>query len=488
MLHAGVALYSHIIEKARRKERYVNNYIRDNYISELHRPTPVRKLTSKSMAPIRKMRGKSVQRTLPFKPVKRRVSPRRRSVSRGSRDTSIPRGRTMSRSTSRSRSSRSRSRRSRRLDVSGAGYGGKVYSTKSGIVNRMNAFNKTGVAQVHESLGSVTDPDCVYIVNEVVNARDCIFNMIGALLRKLLEKAGIRITGYDGSVVSLNDGRSNLTDYFIRIVTQNTVSGTQTFIDTGIFSANTFEAITGSFVQTMEEYSAGHGRFGPLNNTEMVKIMFYQIRGDNNESMLSQLFFNEVFVDIYSKSEMKVQNRTQATGGSTDAENISNNPLQGRVYMFKGIPKPKANDTVNGGTSGSSFLAERILYPKGISTFGAASLSNTWKEPPFAKMFWNCTQAGGIRLEPGQIKQFNAIGRKSGNFLKILKSIRLQMNNVVLPITNYSIFPCQMIALEDVINANAAENISITYEVQRMLGVKCYTKEKKYFRTQMFST
>jgi len=86
-------------------------------------------------------------------------------------------------------------------------------------------------------------------------------------------------------------------------------------------------------------------------------------------------------------------------------------------------------------------------------------------------------------LEPGQIKTFVNNASKTGNILKILKALRFQraVNAVSgAQFSNYSIFPVQLIALEDVLNANAEENIIVQYEVERKLGVKCWMKQKKY--------
>lgn len=381
-----------------------------------------------------------------------------------------------------------RRRRPRNYGVQ-AGYGGMVTATRKGMNNRFDKFNRYGCVETRESLGNVTDADCVYIMNESVNTRDAIFYICGALLRKLFEKAGLRISGYNSAVVSNNAGTSNVTPYTVRMVSQNTVTGAVTNDDNSIAANESFGEVVNSFMPTFENYSAGFGRYSTSNSVELLKVVFYQ--GTDEPIVLSELYFNEVHVDILSQSDLKVQNRTQATGGSTDAENISNNPLQGRTYVFRGVPKPKANSSDIGGTNGALYPFERIGYPSGTSDFGGntGGVGTDLKEPPLPKLFWNCYKSGGIRLEPGQIKQFRVVAKKSANILKMLKAMRLQMDSAIAPFSTYSVFPVQMIALEDVINANAAENISVQYEIQRTLGVKCWVKEKRYFRThQRFDT
>lgn len=363
------------------------------------------------------------------------------------------------------------------------GFAGKVRVSRKFVRNSFDSYNKYGCVEVRESLGNVTDPDSVYIINESVNTRDAIFYMIGAFMRKLIEKAGLRITGYNSAIVTGNAGATNETPYSMRVISQNVVSGAETIVTFTILANSSFGEMVTFFVPTFEEYSAGYGRFSTSNSNELYKAAF--IQGTETPIVLADMLFNETFVDIMSKSDMKVQNRTVATGGSADAENVSNNPLQGRLYLFRGVPKPKANGRDISGTNGALYPFERIGYPAGRSAFGGnlAGLGTDLKEPPFPKLFWNCYKAGSIRLDPGQIKQYSVVAKKKGNILKMLKSLRLNMDSVGSPFSTYSVFPVQMIALEDVINANAAENINVQYEIQKTIGVKCWAKQKKYFRT-----
>jgi len=374
---------------------------------------------------------------------------------------------------------------SRRYHTKGT-YGGKFKSvSRLGTRNAFDSYNRVGLHQVTETIGSVSDADCVYILNEVVNSQDVIKFMVGAMLRKLLELANFRVEGMDKCPFDRDAGTANEINYRITYVTQNMFVGGFVSTTLNIVAATTFDDIVANFVPLMEQYCSG-ALSGTTNDNvdEPLKFnLWYE--STTGPIILSTMLFNETFVDIYGRTELKVQNRTKATGGSEDAENINSNPLQGRSYLFNGVPKPKGNSQLRGGTNSSSVFFERMKYPQGITTFGTAGgvMSIDFKEPPMAKQFWNCKKAANVRLEPGEIKKFNWSYRKVGNILRILKSIRLQLN-VTSQFSTYSVFPVQMIAMEDVINANAAENISIQYEVERHLGVKCFVKQKKFCSTQ----
>lgn len=370
--------------------------------------------------------------------------------------------------------------------VTTGSYQGKFKKvSRAGARTKFDIYNKVGVVHSTETIGSVTDQDCVYLLNEVINSRDLIKYIVAAVIRKLIEKAGIRVQGMDRSPFDKDAGDANELQYHITVVQQNHLSGASSSTTKDLLVGDTFDTIVVFFVNIFEQYCAGFGELNNQNLDEPHKITLWEGPNDGNPTViLSQMLFNETFVDIYGTSQVKVQNRTKATGGSEDAENINNNPLQGWSYLFNGVPKAKGDGRVTAGTNGAFYAFERMPYPKGVSQFGATGvgLTTDLKEPPFPKQFWNCGEASNIRLEPGAMKMFKWNKSKSGNVLKILKRIRLQLD-AGGGFATYSIFPVQMIALEDVINANAAETISVQFEVQRVLGVKCYTKEKKYFTT-----
>jgi len=356
--------------------------------------------------------------------------------------------------------------------------------TSKGNRDSMDKYNRDGVVFIHEAIGNVTNNDSVYVLNEAVNSRDCIFYMLSAMFRRLLEKAGCRIRGANDAILSPNAGNVSSTGYIFRLVKINLVSGVQVTHDFTILAATTFNLLCEDYRNEFEQYATGHGELNNQNVDELFKILLL-FGNAESQDVRAEMLFNETFIDFAGKSQLKVQNRTKATGGSEDAENINNNPLQGRSYLFKGVPKPKANGYNVGGANSSTFPFERLQFNNAVSAFGGTggNLDNSFKEPPSPRLFWNCFKASRIRLEPGDIKSYTVFEKHSGNILKLLKKFRLQLDAAGVW-TTYSAFKCQMIALEDVINANAAETISIQYELERTLGVKCWTKQRKWYKSE----
>jgi len=363
-------------------------------------------------------------------------------------------------------------------------YGGNFKKvTRRGARSGWDKYNREGVVSVNEISGNLTDVDCVYLMNESVNSRDAIYYILAAMCRKIIEMAGGRVTGLADAVFPFSAGDVSSTGYIIRYIKQNQLSGVAVVKDFAVLAASTFGDVVQFFRGDMEEYCSGFGR---LNNQNMDEPLSLSVITGVGGAQLTQsvILFNETFVEMKGLSEMKIQNRTKSSTGSEDAENVNNNPLQGKAYLFRGVPKPKGNVRAVGGTNDQAFAFERMQYPKGLTGFGGNSLGLgvDFREPPNASQFWNCSKLSKVRLEPGQIKSFFTSGFKVGNVLKILKSIRLQLDAGGAWST-YSIFPVQMVGLEDVLNASAVEAISVQYEVEKTLGVKCFVKQKKYYRT-----
>lgn len=355
--------------------------------------------------------------------------------------------------------------------------------TRKGTFTKFDLYNKIGVVQNTETNGNESDANTVYIINEVLNSADVIKYIVGAILRRLIEKAGIRIEGSDKC--PFGNGAANQTEYKITLTKFDKRTDVLTDETFDVLAASTFDDCVDHFVNEFEQYSAGHGDFDNKNTIELHKFTLYFNAGTDKGIILSTMLMNETFIDIYGTSQMKVQNRTKAIGEGDpfDAENINNNPLQGWSYLFNGVPKAKGNSVTLGGP-GVYTNFERMRYPNGISSFGGSDAGQGIhiKEPPVPRQFWNCRKASKIKIDPGVIKKFSASAFKRGNVLRVLKSIRLQCD-VNGTYSTYSIFPVQMIALEDMINANAEEVISVQYEVERKLGIKCWSKQKKFYTT-----
>lgn len=353
-------------------------------------------------------------------------------------------------------------------------------------------YNKKGVVYVKELTGTVSDPDVVYVMNAAVNSYDVLAAIIAAALRNLFEKAGVRITGLTDDIATsaMTVSRGEMT---VRLVSMNKYTFAVTTQDAVVSAGTTLASLsTTTFFPAFLNWASGYDNVsgaGNANNlVEPQKFILYFNEDATSaiQNQVSEINFEEAEITLHGSSQMKVQNRTKSATGSADEQDVSNNPLQGRLYYFKGVPRPKNNILTSAG-GGQMAAFSVIPVDVGVKTLvGATDFGSTdFKEPQPPTAFYNCTKSSFVRLEPGDIKQYDVQYTCTHALSHLVKMLRIQYGvNTSEFSTNYTIFPCQMIGLEDVINVNLLENISIAYEIERVLACVCSTKAKKFCRTQ----
>lgn len=353
----------------------------------------------------------------------------------------------------------------------------------------MDIYNRKGWTAVSEYTGSVSDPDCCYLLNAAVSANDVLFYSAASALRKLFEIGGSSPTGLNEGVFTPSGGSFSSTNYQVGLISINLQTGLETAsVFYAVITTSLFSDVVGAFMPYIQNYSAGSGSSADANMEVPYKfVLTEQVPTATPYQIVhAEVLFSECSIQLDGKSIMKVQNRTKATGGSEDAENINNNPLQGRLFELNGLPKPKANGKRIGGLNSAVFPFERLQYPDEVSYFGAAAggFDPEFREPPSPGFFYNCSKSSFIRLEPGAIKSYTLQYSKNINILRLWRMCRLQ-RNTGNTFVQFSSFPCQMLALEDVINANAAENISIQFEVERHFGCFASIKRNRFTKTHL---
>ena len=85
------------------------------------------------------------------------------------------------------------------VTAAGGVYSGKINRGMHKRHSWKEKFNKYGVVNKNEVTGSFSDDNCVYAVCDIIAPTDSIYYIIGAILRRLFEKAGFRPGGFDES-------------------------------------------------------------------------------------------------------------------------------------------------------------------------------------------------------------------------------------------------------------------------------------------------
>lgn len=345
---------------------------------------------------------------------------------------------------------------------------------------KRDIWREKGVVHTTEVHGTVSDPDCVYVGQSSYSGFQLIEIICMTLLKKLFQKTGWICKDVTQTLPSFSDGKvSNL--WRLELTRLNTEDGTTNILPffttsgLGDFSIYTLvgNRVAGvvpqwpDFVNAMYGYAvgqAGGGSSGELLNVlQPHTLRLYRQEGnvDTFYQFEAEIVFEHEIMTLFSKSELKIQNRTLAAGGGKEADDVSNNPLEGYQYYFSsGSPKCKNNIVgLNSSVDITGVMAARA---------GLMTNSLGYKEPPSPNLFWNCTGVRKVRLEPGQIKSLYLYHKKKMPLLKFMKICNIGFGPAGKQ-TNLFGKSC-MFALEDCINVNPSQNVSIAYEVNRTFG------------------
>jgi len=342
-------------------------------------------------------------------------------------------------------------------------------------------FLRNGFKNTMEITGVVSDPDCVYVGHSTSSGNRILTAFLHAALRKLFARAGVKVERIDERI----DGYHTFSSDAYKLVLEVDVIRTG---NTGATSEYTLAAsesiysIVGDvangvapnwagLVDFWRNYCMFGSTLGSSGSVQLPRaIKLY--RNDRTPANLwiysCEINFFEENINLFIKSDLKIQNRTLSATGGTDENDISNNPIIGRSYQFNsGAPLLKGINNPNG-------LITGVNDKTGVITIRAASLDSggtnpIFKEPPPPKIFANLSRDGKAVLQPGQIKTDTLIWSTRMQCHKFFDRLRWSPDdNAVAGSKSFKTAgKCALFALEDVINVNGTQNISIAYECNR---------------------
>lgn len=369
-----------------------------------------------------------------------------------------------------------------------------------------NTSLKLGYHLTRETIGSVTDGDCVYVYHSNYNPFQAARVLTGALLRTLFRKAGIEINNQEQEIPLLNA----LSSAGFRIVYtyRNPVDG--------VITSDNLDIVDNTALWLLIDNFMAVGKMGNL---------FYQYMLDNaNEwkepytlGLYSQDLFQpgspqyrlhslitlqDEFVVYEAMSSIMVQNRTQgssATATDYSADRIDNQPLKGYLYQFKnGDPRLKGSMASNTGINWNFDFLYNTGDADGVRTFGGSVLptigSKLMAEPPVPSIWRNLDASAKVHLEPGDIKKGVIVTTYKHRFPELLKKLRIDVSGVAAgtnPGTNYSKLPghkSQILSLEEVLRTPSTNLVTCIYENEHKVGAYTYTQKLKGVLKSEYST
>lgn len=290
------------------------------------------------------------------------------------------------------------------------------YYSKPFRAPKRKVVSKFPVSIKAEHAGIVTAPttDAVYIGHGCAYRR-LLYAISFAVVERLLKKMGVTIADWR----DVTHQTLMLTLYY----KPSGLAAVETsFSSPAVASTATYQDVASELYDYLQKFYAntGTGSLGQVY-AEWHKIALRT--GDDNGSVTT--YFHEatmelttLVVDVSFSSNLKIQNITTGDAATDDqAEDVTNNPLQGRVYSGSGNgPYYKRI----GGTPGPTTALAVAHGDTGVITLDRTGLTGSALENlrrPFDKnMMGNVSRYSSVHLQPGQIRPDYVKGYKSMYF------------------------------------------------------------------------
>lgn len=338
-------------------------------------------------------------------------------------------------------------------------------------------FLQYGFLTSTEVTGSVNDPDCVYLAFQSYPQRHLVEVAVAAMLRKLFKKGAEwnctalneRIPGYNGWI-------SNGDGWKIELYLEDKATGTVNTYSYETATDETIELITGNYgnsvaaranliMDALFNYSAGFGPGSNAANTfEPFKIRLFGRDGNVTSFWHHRADLNLRCEKLHYKSYVKVrtQNRTVSDAATNLTNDITCNPIGGKVFKFSNaVPKLKVD---------GAWQLETINSKFGVNLQRAATMALAVQRTTPLKAIWkNCESADPIHMNPGEMKETNLYHQGSMSFNSFLRKLHVgeQTNQTV----NSGIGKSMMLCLEDDLNFARVQKVLVVYELMRRVGV-----------------
>lgn len=294
-----------------------------------------------------------------------------------------------------------------RLRYNTRGYGGRFKRrprrVKAGRVRRLGTNSQI------EKGGVVAGPDCIYVGHSFPGVQ--IFREISRSLIKLLfKKLGV-------SIISMNEkiqreGVTHVTPACCVLYLTYKADPGGVFLSTSatVPANDTFEKAA-QFLITMFNTVFTSASTSDLIHFDTLNLRMFDNNGDVEETT-TRLNLHQTIITVSGSSVMQIQNRTLAgAAAGPDQSNmldVTNNPIDGRVYMGRGggaMPK-FADNTI--ALTNSSFIGSRLsgeisCVPSTANNW-TSPMQTCYRRPPSAHAFSFVTRTSKCTLSPGQIK------------------------------------------------------------------------------------
>jgi len=332
------------------------------------------------------------------------------------------------------------------------------FKTKKYKITKTHRKAIGGVSETFEvGRQLVSNGQCMWIGHNSAPIEKLWLNFWRVIIKKLLDRTGFPVRNFGEVLAQITPGDVVNISYTVA----DGVVGSQSYTLTAADSADTIVVFLFNNVAL---------RLEGIVFTQIAYLPTTNAVGTGTDRPGTKLDLEHAMIDVYCKSSMKIQNRTQNT--SIDSEAVDNVPLYGKIYSGNGNGVNMLTSTATG--TQIQLLANNA---NGLITGSEADLAMS--EPPHAWFFPGVSKAGKAHLEPGAIKT-NVLTYKrkiSINYFRkmIGRQFTLGVTKAKLPFGKFCFF-----GFEKMIQtaAPAVGNITVGLEINHFIAMNMTLKHR----------
>jgi len=353
--------------------------------------------------------------------------------------------------------------------MSTAKYAGKFKrpsSTMTAMEKLEADAQSKGIMSVREVHGKINSANCVYIGHGNFDLELVAFVISLSIVRKLLRKIGTNPTSAN-STLNTGDPFENSSGWQFQFRSINTngayVSSTPYDFPTTV-TMNGIASSSGLYTFILQSIRQDSPQTHGCLQDVVLRVKDNSV-GDSWKTMATLNMKNEI-MNLWSYSDLKIQNRTKSDEGSANADSVDNQPLTGYHYLIKG-GAPQAKQIDNFKLSRNGYRSVILLRAEDLSD------ATDYQEPPNPVEFSNCYRASKVLLQPGNLKKSNILTKWSGYFNDLIGhklTIRQAITGGTTQNVEYAPGKCELFAFEEILNTGSTNLITCAYESEKKVG------------------
>ncbi len=354
-----------------------------------------------------------------------------------------------------------------KYDISGV-YKGQFNKPKA---YKPSMASKHGASVEFEKGGLVTGQDCVYI-GHALSLNQLVRQVSRSIIRRLFLQLRECPRGWFEKIKPFETSTQPCLE--MRVMYKVNEDSPAQLVAATFQSTQTMEAVVtwfeAQFWITTNE----------IRQLRSVWIFNHSPTANPAELPLAYLNLDDVHVHINCTSKMSIQNRTLGSGDAVSMDDVTNNPLEGKIYSGSG--NGTYLHTVDNlvGTGGNDFwgtLADGIIQFDPLGTPVTAAQAAVLRRPPTSNAFTQVRSVANIRLGPGAIKKSIWSWNRSMKFSKYLEYMRNRLRFISDVKSPVSLGRFEFIGFEKMVRTRNAgtgvPSVSIGYELNQVIGCYC---------------